>query len=274
MGFYEFLLAFIVFTTAVSVGITYFTGRAVYRGAKRLAGHVRERLQLPGQVQTASQEAQDVVVEPVDDVPPRPAGVKNSRQQADDAASRGEYVHLNVDAGTTSKDIVKVMQRYVDDPVVGSYARAVIDTLRSRELRRQSITAELEGTFQRNTISWDKFAVPTQAALDAILRNSALQANRIQSFDTASYLRLKNTMGTEWRTSDDLHNKTREERWRLYKEMLASLDTVQETSEELLLELDKLAAELSTLSVPGVNDQSDHIIDEIRRLVNEAKYYR
>ena len=72
----------------------------------------------------------------------------------------------------------------------------------------------------------------------------------------------------------DVHNSTRAERLRLYREMLASLDAIQETNDGLLLELDKLAAELGTLSSAGTSDGSDLIIEEIRRLVDEAKYYR
>ena len=56
--------------------------------------------------------------------------------------------------------------------------------------------------------------------------------------------------------------------------MLADLDAMQENDEGLLLELDKLAAELSTISASGQSDKGESILDEIRRLVEEAKYYR
>lgn len=262
MGFFEFLFGLIVFSTLLSLSLTFLLGRAAWRGGRRLLDWARERKALPGVPQNPSTEAQDVVVE-------REDGLRRQSRPR-----HADYVRLSVDLGTTATDVAKVMRGYVGDPAMGPYAQAVIDTLDSAALRRESLFAELDGTFQRGTISWDKFAMPSHAALDAILRNSALLANRIQSFDTASYLRLKEGMGTSWRrgTSDD--GETRAERWDVFKETLASLDTVQETNEGLLLELDKLATELSTIGGSETNGRGDSIIGEIRRLVEEAKYYR
>ena len=129
------------------------------------------------------------------------------------SARPSDYVHLDVDKGCTEEDIIRVMRGYVSDGVVGERASAVNLTLEGLRRRKQSLSAELDGTFQRGTISWDKFAAPTYAALDAILRNAALQANRIQTFDTAGYLRLfKSEHGR------DQHGRarlaTREQGWR------------------------------------------------------------
>lgn len=270
MGFFEFLLDFIIFSTAVSFGVAFIAGRAAWRGGKKLLGWARAQKRLPGTPQDPAREAQDVVVERLDDQPQNARGAQS-------AVKRADYVRLNPDEGDTSGDVIKVMRNYLADPVVGKYAQSVIDVLDSAEIKHRSLFTELESTFQRGSISWEKFAAPSYAALDAILRNSALLANRIQSFDTAAYLRLQNTMGTEWRRMDDVTNhtnQTREERWRLFKSTLASFDSILETNESLLLELDKLAAELVTLTASSPTEQSDKIIEEIRRLVDEAKYYR
>lgn len=206
--------------------------------------------------------------------PKAPAGATTATP--DSATAHHEYTRLDVDAGATAETISAVMRGYVNDAVLARRARAVIDTLESAEHRRGSLFAELDGTFQRGTISWDKFAGPAYAALDSVLRNSALLANRIQAFDSAGYLRLREDMAAEAAGGDDErhHSETRQRRWELYREMLESLDTLQDTNEGLLLELDKLAAELSTINGPGQGENSDQIIEEIRRLVDEAKYYR
>ena len=276
MGFFEFLLDLIIISMLGAAGITFLAGRAAWRGGKRLLGWMNEQKKLPGTPQDPTREAEDVVVEPID-----PPVTGKSRRRSDEpvqntqpARKREGYVRLDPDAGATSGDVIKVMRRYVTDDVVGPYAQGVIDTLESAEMRHQSIFAELDGTFQRGTISWDKFAAPTYAALDAILRNAALQANRIQTFDTASYLRLRRSMGREWRTEANTRSQTSEQRWRLYKDILSTLDEIQVTNEGLLLELDKLASELVTLQATDPTEQSDSIIEEIRRLVEEAKYYR
>jgi len=276
VGFFEFLLDLIIFSAVGAVGVAFFAGRAAWRGGRRLLGWMRDQNMLPGTTQDPSREAQDVMVEPVEP----PVTSKTQRRpsepskQAQPARKREGYVRLDPDAGATSGDVIKIMRRYVTDEVVGSYAQGVIDILESAEMRHQSIFAELDGTFQRGTISWDKFAAPTYAALDAILRNAALQANRIQTFDTASYLRLRQSMGREWRTEANTRSQTSEQRWRLYKDILSTLDEIQVTNEGLLLELDKLSSELVTLQATDPTEQSDTIIEEIRRLVEEAKYYR
>lgn len=271
MGVLEFVLDIIIFFTVVSIGVAYFAGRAAWRGGKRLLGWAREQKRLPGTPQNPSRAAQDVVVERIDEQ-------SAAAHAAQVNVQRPDYVRLDPDNGDTSGDVSKVMRRYVGDPVVGRYAQGVIDVLDSAEIKHRSLFAELDSTFQRGSISWEKFAAPSHAALDAILCNSALLANRIQTFDTAAYLRLQNTMGTEWRRRvDDISNhsnQTREERWRLFKSTLASFDSILETNEGLLLELDKLLAELVTLTASSPTEDSDYIIEEIRRLVEEAKYYK
>ena len=186
-----------------------------------------------------------------------------------------DYIRLDVDKGTDEADICEVMRSYLDDDLLGTRARAVIDTLGSAQRRRTILFAELDGTFHEGTLSWDKFAGPAHAAYDAILRNSAQLANRIQAFDTAGYRRLEDTMRTGGKSGINTNvSETRERRWRLYQEMLASLDALQETNESLLLELDALAAEVSSITSSSTGDRGDQIIEEIHRLVEEAKYYR
>ena len=266
------LFAIVITFTAGSVALTYLLGRAMWRGVKQLTGAISGRKALPGTPQDPTQPARDVVVEPVDSG----KGVWREPAPAPKTAGHGDYVRLDIDEGTTSSDIVRVMRRYIGDEVLGGHARMTIANLESASLRRASLFPEIDDTFQRGTLSWDKFATPASAAFDAILRNSAQLGNRIQSFDTASYLHLKETMGLEWRQTGETstHSKTREKRWELYKEMLASLDALQEANESLLLELDKLAAEVTMITGAESDDQCDDIIEEIRRLVEEAKYYR
>ena len=247
-----------------------FGARWAVRTGRRLLGWARERNLLPGETtpkvpQDPSRPARDVVVEPVEQTQAAPVSQPQPRKG---------YVRLDPDNGTTFADVAKVMRDYVNNPVLGGYAQGVIDTLDSADLRHQSLFVELEGTFQPGSISYDKFAGPANAGFDSILRNSAYLANRIQSFDTAGYLRLKESLERDVQNGTSGGTGARAERWKLYCEMIDSFDRLQETNESLLLELEKLSGELATLSASDPTDQSDYIIEEIRRLVEEAKYYR
>lgn len=290
MGFLWFLLGTILFGNAMAGVAFIFLGRRAVKAGRQLAGEVRKRHALKGTRVSDPQPAQDVVVEPVENAPvqedarpkgKRPKAPDGADQPAGDFASVSrkpagghDYVRLDIDSGTTSNDIVAVMRDYASEEVLGERATAVIDTLGSVDHRRRSLFAELDGTFQPNTISWDKFAGPAYAALDAILRNSAQLGNRIQAFDSAGYLRLRKAIAEEESGVESRRSETRARRWQLFCEMLESLDALQETNEGLLLELDKLSAELSTISSSDETDRSDQIIREISRLVDEAKYYR
>ena len=289
MGVFEFVFGLIVFFTLGSVGIAYLAGRTAFRAGRKLLSWTRERKLLTGEQQGYSQEAQDVVIEDAEvemgrgPEPPdghRRAATPAERARAARAAREAEqahpadYVRLDIDAGTTAEQICEVMEEYTTDPVVGERAEAVIATLSSCDRRRQTLMAELEGTFARGSISWEKFAVPTKAALDAILRNSALLANRIQAFDTAGYLRVFKAVQRDALVAPSTGAKSRSERLEIYKQSLASLDAIQETNEGLLLELDKLAIELGSIQQADESDEGDTILSEIRRLIDEARYYR
>ena len=263
VGIFDFIFSLIVMMMLGSLGVTLVAGHLAWKGGKRLLGWIRDQKRLPGTTQNASREAQDVVVEPVEDQP-----------APKQAAKHRDYVRLDVDRGSTPADITRVMRDYTSDPVVGEHAQGVIDTLESVELRRQSIFAEIDGTFQHGSISWDKFAAPAQAGIASILRNSALLANRIQSFDTSRYLRLKREEDRVGSRASDEVNASHADRLKHFEETLASLDAIQETNDNLLMELDKLTVELSSISGSETSSKSDYIIEEIHRLVEEAKYYR
>ena len=297
MGIFEFLLSLILLGTVGSAVVTYLAGRAAWRGGKRLLGWARKQHLLGDGRPADPQEAQDVVVEyTTEDDEPAPRktgldaapragdGIKPSAATRIDPAARNsyasvssrsaDYVHLDVDAGSTEDDIARVMRSYVDDPVLGERAVSVIQTLESLRRRKQSLSAELDATFQRGSLSWERFAAPIQAGFDALLRNAALLANRIQAFDTAGYVRLFKSVQRD--ATGGLHTGAdkRSQRLQLYQDMLLSLDNLQETNDGLLFELEKLAGELA--DVQRSEDASDEsaTLDEIRRLVDEAKYYR
>ena len=270
MDFFSFLFATIVFMATGSVFLAFIAWRVVVRSGRRLIGWVREQRRLPKGRQGSSQPAGDVVVEPVGQPDAQDAPPSASATVADQV----DYVHLDPDKGTTPAQVIEVLRPYERDGLLGERATDVIQTLRSAERRGRSLSAEIDATFQRESLSWERFATPMRSALDALLRNSILLANRIQSFDTASYLRLSRAVREDAADRERSGAPGRSERLRTYEKMLASLDAIQETNERLLLELDKLSDELSALAVSGSTGEGDLIIEEIRRLVSEAQYYR
>ena len=300
LGLIWFIVGTIVFGNVMAGVVAVLLGKHLVRSGRKLLQRARENRELPGRRVSDPQEAQDVVVETVVNEqteakkrrPQAPEGVGRPTQQSQGAGQTWhvpqpteprtsssvetrDYIRLDVDKGADEAAICEVMRAYTNDDLLGARARAVIDTLGSAQRRKKILFAELDGTFHEGTLSWDKFAGPAYAAYDAILRNSALLANRIQAFDVAGYRRLEDTMRAGGKNGVNTNvSETRERRWKLYQEMLASLDALQETNESLLLELDALAAEVSSITSTSTGDRGDQIIEEIHRLVEEAKYYR
>ncbi len=189
-------------------------------------------------------------------------------------ATHEAYRHMDVDAGTTSGRIAEVMSEYAQDSVVGSYAQDVIDTLDLADRRRSSLYAEIDGEFERDTISWEKFTATANSALDAVLRNCATLANRVQTFDTNDYRRMQEFYRTGGFQTHGTQDAAKLQRWRLLDETKKEMDSIRSTNQRLLLELGRLSAELSKLSSSDAHDEGESIVEEVSKLVEQTKYYR
>lgn len=207
---------------------------------------------------------------------PRTQSRAQSRTQAQDQEYQDvrAYVHQDVDAGATSESITKVLQAYASDPVVGTYASDAIDQLKAADRRERSLLGEIDNEFEPHTISWDRFVSTANAAFDAILRNSAHLANRIQAFDVEDYQRMEEFYRTGGFSTHGVPESARLERWKLLDETKREMDELRATNDNLLLELGKLASEVRKLSSTESHDESARIAEEVSKLVEETKYYR
>ncbi|MDO4538817.1 MAG: hypothetical protein Q4B54_11705 [Coriobacteriales bacterium] len=180
-----------------------------------------------------------------------------------------DYEYFNVDAGATPERIARKMHSYENDEVVGTYARAVIQALDTAEFRRQTVLPAIDAEFKEGTISWDRFVSTTTSALSAVLRNCALLANRVQTFDTLDYQRIE-----RYYRSGGMQDENRLKRWKLLQETKDEMDRLRSANEGLLLELGKLTSELGKLSSDDTLSDNEEIFDEVSHLVDETKYYR
>jgi len=241
-------------------------------GIAKLVGHVANRLPGKHKEQPLIRAPQP----PHDDASTKARMPYEQHQQTPRTATttNRRFVYFDVDAGATPKQIADVMRGYEQERVVGTYARTIISTLNSAELQRKGLFSQIDSEFQRGSISWDRFASTASKGLDAIVRNCALLANRVQSFDVDEYERMEHF----YTTGAELRNGTQDpaliQRWALLRDTKAEMDGILSANEGLLLELGKLSAELSKLSRSETSDQSSQIAEEVSRLVEETKYYR
>ena len=195
-----------------------------------------------------------------------PSGISKPRPQLEAAK---EYSYLNEDGTAKAADILKVAETFLPDPVMGPYAEAVMTAVEKSEIKRKGVYAAIEREFDKGTMTWEKFAVPVDGALDTIMRNCAALGNHIQRFETVEYQRLER-LHEAGGIDEDSPNA---QQWEILCDELNEMDGLQKANERLLIELDALSAELNRLAGSDMAEANDEILEELQQLTEDAKLY-
>ena len=196
-----------------------------------------------------------------------PAGDSPARPRM--GASPRPAGYLDAEGQTDPGEILATVEPRMSDPILGPYAMSVSESLSKADFQRDGIYTVMEREFGEGSLTWDKFSVPVDMALDGIRSNAARMANRMRGIDSGEYLRLS-------RLADAGAVKpgtSQEASLAATKEALAELDRLSEANDRMLAELDKLQAELSNMSGAHEIGTTDEIVEELRTLSNDAKEY-
>ena len=260
---FEFLGGLLILVAVLTVISFAIVGLGIFGVVKALGAAFRRlpgRSKRPKVIGSSQRPPRQTQTAPAEEVPPPP--------------HVHPYVHFDVDEGVTTDSIEKVMRDYTHERVVGPYAQAVLQTLAMARRRETSLMSEIDSKFSPRSISWDHFAATVQEAFDAILRNCALLANRVQTFDIEDYERSERFYRTGGEMTNGKQNPALVKRWELLRETKTEMDRLCEANDGLLLELDKLSAELGKMRSDHSTEESTRIADEVKRRVEETKYYR
>ena len=186
----------------------------------------------------------------------------------------GKYEHQDVESGATVESISKVLARYARYDTVGKYAHAGKKALEDMDLKLASFYATLDSKFPRESLSWDKFSVAAVGVEQTLINNCALLANRVQTFDRDEYRQLARQIRNAAYHQGTPLAPVQQQKWQLLKASIDDMDAIIESNEHLLFELDKLASELDKLQNAGFTEESEKLLEEIRTLIDETKYYR
>ena len=185
-----------------------------------------------------------------------------------------KYEHLDATGDVDSYELTEVLKRYVSAPVVGEYASTAMDEIARADKKKKSLHDIVSGKFQKGTLSWDKFIAVIDSACQTVYKNAALLANRVQAFDVDEYRKVSKMIGSNAYKQDEIPDEVQEEQWKLLQNSLADMRGVVAANERLLLELDKFSIELGQLESASSSDQNNEMLEEIRTLVSETKYYQ
>lgn len=179
------------------------------------------------------------------------------------------FSFLDIESGATPEDIKGVLGAYREDETLGTYAAATCVSLERAQFSSDGITSLMEREFGHESLTWDRFAVPVEAAFGAICSNSARIANIIQAFDSEEYRRLARLSA-----AGQLHGGGQQAS-RL-EAMTSQLDELQDLSygnEAMLDELNGLQTELAKLADSHQTVTFDEIAGEVRNLASDTKRY-
>lgn len=159
-------------------------------------------------------------------------------------------------------EVLPLLSQYAGTPFVGDVASQAIEQINSSSRKRGRLRKIVSAQFSEGSLSWDKFSGLVDMAVRTVLRNAALVANGLQSFDQEGYSRARR------------HKDAQTEQLALYDKSLASMREALEANERILLEMGKLELELGTLEADDTRTEADQTIEELRGLIEETRYYR
>lgn len=164
------------------------------------------------------------------------------------------YRHLSVESGATVQDVLEALDPYKRAEGVGQRASRVIIQLQDAQRKCEALQATASARFTKSSLSLDAVTdIISQAdeAFDKVLRNSIALANSAQTFDVRDYHGLKRQQASAAWKRDGAPDGLQGQRLAEMEARLADMDTGLQANESLLLELDRLVANLNWLERSG-----------------------
>lgn len=159
-------------------------------------------------------------------------------------------------------EVVPVLEQYLEAPYVKEIAGETLEQIHSAERKRKRLHKIIGVQFSEGSISWDKFIGLVDMADRTVLRNSALIANGVQSFDREGYAKAKR------------RGSNQTEQLALYDQSFANMQEIIDANERVLLEMAKLEMELTQLEADDTREDASQTIEELQGLIEETRYYR
>lgn len=179
-----------------------------------------------------------------------------------------EYRLLESAEVNEADDVLPQLHGLSELAVVGPYAREAATQVETAQHRYGRLRRVIGTTFSEGSMSWDKFMAVVDAAERTLLRNCALLANRAQSFDAEGYRQMRRQL------TKGSSGAAGKEGLSIYEDALSDMSEVIEANERLLLEMGKLEMEISDMESDDNREDNTRMLDEVRELVEQTKYYR
>ena len=180
---------------------------------------------------------------------------------------------LEASSVMTADQVVPVLREYVETPYVGGIAADALDQVESATRKRSRLRKAIGAQFSEGSITWDRFAGLVDQATQTIVRNAALIANGVQTFDRVEYAK---DLADARRVRRDESESAQIQRAQVavHEQELAHMHEIIAANERMLLELGQLELELGKLEAGTTLDDNDGTLEELTTLIKETQYYQ
>lgn len=158
--------------------------------------------------------------------------------------------------------------------VVSEIAREAARQIRTARGKKDSYLLMLGSTkLAVGSIAWSRYASIVDKMYMTVRSNSKNVLANLQAFDFEDYSRLVKLLESGEYHGDGVDDMVQEERHHLYVERLSRMRSVLSQSERLLLEFDKLIAEIASSDMAVKDDAAEGLLESMRVLVDESRQY-
>lgn len=179
-----------------------------------------------------------------------------------------EPAHMEPDEARDPEKARALLKSYADSRFFGSIAGMAVEQLDRLMKCKSRLAGIIRRKFVEGTISWEKFNGIVGAAEASAVKNAASLYNRICIFDEDEYAKL-----SQYR-EDTIPDEIQKARMQLYQKNFDAAKEILALNEKILLKLDALAIELSSFESSANEEMNSGILDEIEKLIQDAKYYQ
>ncbi len=170
-------------------------------------------------------------------------------------------------------DCIRVLREVDTDIFKTSVEEAVRQLGRAKNIEN-SFHVVVDEKFPPGSMSNDKFNSTASMSITAIVKNCRAMVARIQMFDERDYMRIRKLIKTGEYLRDDIPDSIQEEKYAIYEKNHSAIKDMVNNNEKILIRLDALVMEISTLDSRDISVENNDIINEIEDLIEQTKYYQ
>ena len=156
----------------------------------------------------------------------------------------------------------------------GHIAAQALKQLESARAKEDRFRTVIRKRFGENSLTTGRYEAVLEQSMEAIMANAGRLAEQLELFDDRSYSELGTAVISGDYRKDGVDDSLQEERLRHYRERLRELEGMLDPAEEMILRLDRCAAEVSRLSDDAADAENERILAEIQKLIDTTKYYK